>query len=186
MTNDKNVLRKEMREKLKKISCKTLEENSKIVAEKTLELECVKNAKKICVYLNFSSEIITDNLIEKLLELNKEIFVPKIVSDSEMKAVRFYKKDDFFLDKYGIRTPKSDDKGQDFDVILMPLLAVDKSGRRLGRGKGYYDRFLNGEVRAKKVVLCHQIQVVERVPFDNFDKKVDIIVTEENTILVSE
>ena len=87
---------------------------------------------------------------------------------------------------YGILEPRPDPSRrvatEQFDLV--PGLAFDRAGRRLGAGKGYYDRFLAG-IKAPKIALAFAFQLVEQVPIEPHDQRVEVIVTENEVITCS-
>ena len=135
--------------------------------------------RTVFVYLSFSSEAPTDKLIETLQEKGVRVLCPKI-ENGEMFAVE--QGDDFTISPMGIREPigKIFEKAPDY--ILLPLLAVDKAGNRLGYGKGYYDRYLCLYPTAKRIGYCFDFQLVSEVPHDEKDEKLDFVVTDKQVV----
>lgn len=132
------------------------------------------------VYLSFSSEAKTDRLIERLLTLGKKVYCPRIEQD-EMVAVEYG--EDFALSDYGIREPIGKEYQGEIDLIVAPLLAVDKTGIRLGYGGGYYDRFIEKHEEAKTVGWCYDFQIVEKpLPKEEWDKRLNGLITDRRTI----
>ena len=131
------------------------------------------------VYLSFSSEAPTDELITFLMEQGQRVFCPRI-DGKEMTAVEFG--DDFTISQMGIREPVGEPFTGEIDVIVFPLLAVDKKGNRLGYGGGYYDRFAKKYPSAKRIALAYDFQLVHRVPCEQGDERVQAVVTDAQTI----
>ena len=146
-------------------------------------LECEKTGvgtrRTIFVYLSFSSEAPTDKLIECLKEKEFRVLCPRI-EGKEMIAVEYG--DDFTLSHMGIREPVGRVYPNSPDYIVLPLLAADMSGNRLGYGKGYYDQYLCKHPAAKRIGYCFDFQVVQDVPHDDRDEKLDFIVTDKRVI----
>ena len=132
-------------------------------------------------YLSFSSEAPTDKLIETLLEKGHKVFCPRI-ENGEMHAVEFG--EDFTLSGFGIREPVGQAYTGETDVIVVPLLAVDQKGNRLGYGGGFYDRYLKEHQKAKRVAYCFDFQVLSDVPIGQTDEKMDCIVTEKRVLFL--
>lgn len=132
------------------------------------------------IYLSFFLEAPTDRLVERLREDGHTIYCPR-VENGEMVAVPYG--EDFTLSKFGIREPTGESYVGDFDFIVVPLLAVDRQGNRLGYGGGYYDKFLKGK-SAKRVGYCYQFQVMPYVPVEPWDEPLQQIVTDEEIINV--
>ena len=135
------------------------------------------------VYLSYSSEARTDLLIETLQSQGKKVYAPRVVGE-EMELVEIG--EDFALSDKGIREPIGQAYEGKIDVVVMPLLAVDKQGNRLGYGGGYYDRYLQKNKEVYTVGYAYETQVTEFVPFESTDIKISAIVTERRTIFTNE
>ncbi len=131
------------------------------------------------VYLSFSSEAPTDKLIESLLARGKSVYCPR-VEGREMAAALF--SDDFALSPYGIREPVEKAYTGGLDIAVLPLLAVDERGNRLGYGGGYYDRFLRARPEILRVAYCFDFQLVREVPREAWDERADLIVTDKRIV----
>ena len=124
------------------------------------------------IYKAFGSEV-------DLSELEKEDKVfsyPVCLDDNKMKAV--VPLDGFYLNKYGIQEPIGIE-AVDIDLVICPLVGFDSNLYRIGYGKGYYDRFLE-KVDCPVIGVAYDFCRVEKVPKGCFDKKLDIIYSEEN------
>lgn len=129
-------------------------------------------------------EVNTLQWIAKWLRENKNIYCPHITPNKLMEPVRLNHLDDLVEGPMGILQPPLGNKQSDttYDLIIVPGLAFDKSGNRLGYGKGYYDQFLAKEVNVLKVGVCFDFQLFDQLPIDVHDQKVDIIVTNKKVI----
>ena len=132
------------------------------------------------IYLSFFREAPTDGLIERLLSDGHRVCCPR-VENGEMVAVEYG--EDFTLSDYGAREPVGEAYQGEIDVVVLPFLAVDRRGNRVGYGGGYYDRFLKNST-AKRVAFGYGFQVVNEAPTEAWDEKVDVIVTDEEIIQV--
>ena len=132
------------------------------------------------IYLSFSSEAPTDKLIEKLKSDGHTVYCPRL-ENGEMFMVLHG--EDFTLCPYGIREPVGEIYKDKIDVVVIPFLAVDRKGNRVGYGGGYYDRFLK-KTTAKRVAYGYGFQVVKEVPTEAWDERVEMIVTDEEIIEV--
>ena len=133
------------------------------------------------IYLSFFREAPTDGLIERLLQDGHKVCCPRL-ENGEMYAVEYG--EDFTLSDYGMREPIGERFEESIDVAVIPFLAVDKQGDRLGYGGGYYDRYLKNST-AKRVAFGYQFQVVSSVPSEAWDEKMDVIVTDEEIIIIT-
>ena len=132
--------------------------------------------RKAFVYLSFSSEAPTDKLIQRLEEYGYEVYCPRVEAD-RMCAVRLG--EDMTLSRFGIREPIGKPFDGEIDVAILPLLAVDEQGNRLGYGKGFYDRWLLKNERTKRIGYGFDFQVLKEVPCDETDQKLDAVVTDK-------
>ena len=133
------------------------------------------------IYLSRFREAPTDRLIEKLLLDGHRVCCPRI-ENGEMYAVEYG--EDFTLSDYGIREPVGERFTEKIDVAVIPFLAVDKQGNRLGYGGGYYDRYLHNST-AKRVAFGYHFQIASDVPCEEWDEKMDVIVTDEEIIVIT-
>ena len=143
------------------------------------EMEGAGTRRSYFVYLSFSSEAPTDVLIETLIERGQTVYCPRI-ENGEMVAVLYG--EDFTLSSQGIREPVGQAFDGEIDYVIMPLLAVDKQGNRLGYGGGYYDRYVSKHKQAKRIAYCYDFQLLNEVPAEQTDEKVDVIITEKYII----
>ena len=142
-----------------------------------------EGAEKFFVYMSYSSEARTDKLIERLQEKGKKVYAPCVTGD-DMLLVEVG--DDFALSDKGIREPVGEPYEGEVDVVVMPLLAVDKKGNRLGYGGGYYDRYLQKHPNVFTIAFAYDEQIVDEVPCDERDRRVDAIVTDKRTAYTKE
>ena len=154
---DKSFVRKEMKYKRDNIdkNDKIIKDN--IIKEKLKETKFYKNSRNIFMYLGFGSEIDTKVYVKEFLSEGKNVFVPRI-KDNIMEAVKIYSLSDLVKNKYGIPEPsynlyKTSDGSKNIDLIIVPGLAFDITGGRLGYGGGYYDRYL--EDKFKNIPKLH-------------------------------
>lgn len=168
-----------------------IKHNSDIITEKLLQLDCIKNAKTIMLYLDFNNEVSTDNLINHLIDLGKIVASP-ITLKEERKLIPTQitnLKEGIKYGAYNIREPKPEFSPsidiKDLDVVIVPAVAYDKNCYRLGYGGGFYDRFLeNLREDAVTVGIAFDLQIFNEVPKEPHDAQLDYIVT-ESTILTS-
>ena len=133
----------------------------------------------VFIYLSYSLEAPTDKLIEGLQNLGVRVFCPRICA-KELQAVEYG--EDFALNTLGIREPLGLPSEEGMDIAVLPLLAVDEEGNRLGYGGGYYDRYLQNHGGVTRVGYGYDFQVVGHVPHTDADEKVEFIVTEKRIL----
>ena len=163
-------------------------EKSRLISDRFLRSTEFRAAQSIHFYLATPSEVQTDEMIRSALRLNKRVAVPII--DSANRSIALSEWAAFDREKlqpgpFGILQPRpefrKEVKLEKIDLWVIPGVAFDLSGNRLGFGGGYYDRLL---VRAKGVVigLAFEAQISSELPVVHTDRKVDIIITEARTI----
>lgn len=148
-----------------------------------------QSAKHIAAYMAFNGEISPALIIEIALQQNKTIYLPALADNDQLIFVRYHPDELLALNRYQIIEPiaRADNiiSAEKLDLVLMPLVAVDNSGNRLGMGKGYYDRtfaFLQHQQRPTKpclVGLAYEWQIVSDLSAENWDIKLDLIATNE-------
>ncbi|CAG8591886.1 3753_t:CDS:2 [Ambispora gerdemannii] len=186
----KIAFRKEMRHLLSEISQEVIERESKIVTEKLFNTPEYINGQNISIYVSMlKGEIQTKSIIQDIFTKDKLCYVPRWNGDI-MDMVRLYSYEEFLslpLNRWSIPEPKHDEEKEiatQLDLIIMPGLAFDLFGNRLGHGKGYYDRYLskfkNNSVKPPKTVaLALDAQIIKDkiIPTTDFDQKPDLIVS---------
>ncbi|MBQ9714021.1 MAG: 5-formyltetrahydrofolate cyclo-ligase [Clostridia bacterium] len=137
--------------------------------------------KTAFVYLSYSSEAPTDGLIEEFLNRGWKVYCPQ-VKGKEMKAVAYG--EDFELSSLGIREPIGEAYDGMIAVAIVPMLAVDKQGRRLGYGGGFYDRYFEKHPDVLRIAYGFDFQIVKKVPSEDFDATMDAIVTDKQIVWI--
>lgn len=173
----KSSIRKEINEKIALSSEEYRREASEIIQDRFLNSVEYANSKSIFVYISTKNEVETRKIIEKAFSDGKIVSVPKIY-DNDMQAIEIEKTSEYNVNKYGILEPVVGKIVRNIDLCVVPLVAFDRSLRRLGRGKGYYDRYLSVG-NYLKVALAFSIQKTEFVEVEKSDVDMDIIITEK-------
>ncbi|WP_460295457.1 5-formyltetrahydrofolate cyclo-ligase [Clostridium sardiniense] len=185
----KKIIKKETRKNIIKqrdeldITVKEAMDNN--IIEKLMMNETYKSARGIFIYIGFGSEINTKIIIREALNSGKEVYVPKVIK-KDMILIKIDSLENLVTSSYGILEPigdKSDLDVNKLELIVMPGVAFDKSGNRLGYGGGYYDKFLEqNKIECKKIALSYDFQVLEKLEVEEHDIKVDLIITENQVI----
>ena len=139
------------------------------------------NGKILGGYYPYNYEVDAIQILKKLEKKNYLICLPKIKKNSQMDFFRWSNKDPLQVNNYGILEPISK-KIRYPDILLVPLVAYDKNFNRLGYGGGFYDRYLKRIKRIKKIItigLAYSFQKVKKIPINNYDIKLDFIITEK-------
>lgn len=180
----KAALREKYRKVLAAISRDEAARAATDATKQLVQLPEYQHAATVMLYLSFSHELATDAVVEDALGAGKTVLVPRVVDDNVMHAVPIHSPSADLVSGYrGIREPRDELPTFDcslIEFVLVPGLAFDREGNRLGRGGGFYDRFLAGlPVRCVRCGFCFDAQVCEAVPTESHDELVNLIVTEQ-------
>ena len=183
---DKKELRSVCLEKIKNTSPEKFREWGARVSDIVTKTEQWKKADTVFVFVSMPTETDTSGIIEKALNTGKRLCVPKIVGEGIMEAVEIKNQAQLRSGKFGIYEP--DDTcltvpKNEIDLMLLPCLAADENGRRLGRGGGYYDRFCE-DYTGDKIIVCPEILLLKdgEIPTKKWDITADGVVTEKRFI----
>lgn len=154
------------------------------IAERFLNMIAYKHAKQILFYASTNDEISTDLIFATALSNGKNCYFPKCYDQSKMVFFRVKSDNDLAPDSFNIKAPTNFSEvysSQPSDIIIVPAMAYDSKGFRLGYGKGFYDRFLT-DFWGTKIGLCYSDFITESLPKGRYDISVDVIVTEKRLI----
>ena len=173
----------EIRKKLLKVRKKNNYKNLKIEFRNVLKiLQKDKTSSKIIGgYYPYNYEFDPINILEKFEKMNYQISLPKIKENSQMDFFRWSTKDPLVINKYGIPEPDSK-KIIHPSFLLVPLVAFDMQLNRIGYGGGFYDRYIKKIKKKKKILtigLAYSFQKVREIPIDEYDTKLDFIITDK-------
>lgn len=180
----KRRVRQELKEAAARFPATYVAETSRAVCDRVLQSRTFRESDVLFGYLSFHNEISVDMLLAEALRLGKTVAVPWIVSRTEMKAALLNGLGDLPLDRYGIRTvpePVRIISPDSIDLILVPGAGFTKTGHRMGRGAGFYDRFLAAARGFRLGVSCDRLLRGE-IPVDEYDQPVEALVTESMLI----
>lgn len=178
---DKKELRKSIRDQKRAMTPQMVEHASADLARQFFATSYYQNAKTIYGYLPYNQEVRTVPILEQALRDGKRVAVPKVYGDT----MRFIYLDDLTQvapSDMGIPEPIGDEPiaKDETALVLMPGLAFDKNGNRMGYGGGYYDKFLAAEPEHSTVALCYSFQMVDAIPIDDYDIPVDLVLWAES------
>ncbi|XP_014605001.1 PREDICTED: 5-formyltetrahydrofolate cyclo-ligase [Polistes canadensis] len=187
----KKLLRKEMANVISNITAEEKARQSMKVFEKLKALPQYQNSKRISIYLSTKDEIDTTLILKDIFKTGKDVFVPRY-SGNTMEMVKLLSMDDYDklpLTKWNIKQPDFSEARENsfqsggLDLILIPGVAFTYNGKRLGHGKGYYDKFLNYtfEKQQRKphlIAIAFNEQIKDDIPTTESDVSIDLVVTE--------
>lgn len=158
------------------MTAEEIAEKSAILARLFLETECYRNAGTIYGYVSYNQEVRTLPILEQALRDGKQIALAKCYGD-EMRFIRTDDLTKLAKSSCGIPEPIGDAPVADDAeaLVLMPGLAFDRRGHRLGYGRGYYDKFLAREPNHPTVALCFDFQMVDQLAAEPYDIPADLV-----------
>lgn len=176
--DEKESLRREIRRRKRDAAYEELRRQSNDLTRRLLRHPRVRDARCLMLYASLPDEVDTVCLIRLLHGVGKRVLLPVVIGPGEM-ALRTYEGEDHTREgAFHILEPTGDDftRYDAIDVAIIPGMAFDPAGNRLGRGKGYYDRFLPKVRLSYKIGVCYGFQMVERVPVGDLDQPMDEVV----------
>lgn len=178
MNTSKSALRKHIRETKRQFTNEELEELSLPVMSRLLSHPAVAKAKTILMYYSLPDEVCTHDTVNRLVQVGKTVLLPRVTGGTDMELRIYTAPAGLAAGHYGIMEPTGEvytDYGS-IDVAVVPGMAFDAQGHRLGRGKGYYDRFLPKAAKAYKIGVCFGFQKQETIPTDDNDVAMDCVI----------
>lgn len=180
----KSKIRKRVLNVRNNMSKEDVKKNSNAIMDKITSLDIYKHSKVVFIYMDFKNEVMTSNLIKRMLSEKKRVVIPYTDSiNTVLIPSEITKESDLKQNSFGYYEPKSilPVNIEEIDLVIVPGVVFDKNLNRIGFGKGYYDKILNRlKPSAKKVALAHDFQVLEDIPAEEHDVKMDMIITEKN------
>lgn len=186
---NKQSLRKQLLIKRSELSPEFVLENSKKIAENLLNLDIYQSSNNIMLYIATQDEVQTQKIIESAQRDKKRIFIPLIIrrDNALLPSLVIDFEKELIPGILGIYQPRKEFyriyPPTVLDLIIVPGVAFTIRGHRLGRGGGYYDRFLSQlEPKTLSIALSFEMQILNKIPIDIQDIPVDYIITEERVI----
>ena len=173
---DKKELRRTIRERKRAMTEEEIVSRSEKLGVLFSQSEAYKAAKTIYGYLPYNQEVRTVPMLEQALRDGKKVAVPKCYGD-EMKFIYLDDLTKVAKGYAGIPEPIADEPvaHDETALVLMPGLAFDPQGHRIGYGGGFYDKFLSREPNHPTVALCYDFQVLPELETEEFDIPVDTV-----------
>ncbi len=176
MEKTKNVLRAVIREKKRALTQAQIVQASEKLTQALLAHPLYRRAKTLYAYLSYNQEVRTEAIIRHALAEGKQVAVPKVCGD-EICFLLLEKSTQIALGYKGIPEPTDGEEANDADaLVLMPGLAFDRAGHRMGYGGGFYDRFLAKEPHPT-IALCYDFQLLPVLPTEAHDIPVDAVLS---------
>lgn len=176
----------EIRRKIKSLRLVLSDEDRKSAAEEVFErLEKTAAfllADRILMYHSLPDELYTHAFLNKWGSI-KKFYLPR-VNGVDLEILP-YDESRLELGSFHIEEPTGNDTvdPEDIELVVVPAVAYDKKGNRLGRGKGFYDRFLKS-TKATKIGVGYEFQLIEEVPAEPHDVGMDMVITQHTTVII--
>ena len=180
----KSSIRQILRHRKDSMSPESRREKSERICRHLLNQ--IRDGETVMVYTSKEKEANTANLITSLLERRNPVIVPVIVKEDVSLRLSYLKDlSSLIPSTFGVPEPIGNEipaSGDDVDTIILPMLGFDRTGRRIGYGAGYYDRFLAKNRKLRKIGIAFSCQEFENLPTDEYDIPMDYIITEEGIV----
>ncbi len=182
-------IREEIAEKFAALSANEIAEKTKAIENRLFDFANFLESKIALLYVNNKHEVLTENILKRAYIYNKIVVLP--VYNTENFEMELKKVDNLEKDlNPGPRDILQPDESRckivpidKIDIAIIPAVALDEKGGRIGSGKGYYDRLIPRlAITTRKVALAFEEQIIPQVPIESHDKHVDIIITENRVI----
>lgn len=180
LAEEKSALRKKLKALERSLSPEGLAASGRAIVAALLAMEAYRDAESVCCFVGTAREIDTRPFLQDALSHGKRVCVPLCLGRGAMRMRRITSLDELNPGLMGILEPPADSPTVDaaeIGFLAVPCLACDRAGNRLGRGGGYYDRFLSG-YRGASVLLCREALLLDSVPAEGFDLRVPLILSE--------
>lgn len=156
-------------------------DGSRRIVEQIERMQCWKEARSVLVYYPMNNEVDLRGLVSRYHE-QKQFLLPATLSGHLIEVREYVKGEPLKKGRFGIPEPQTPAWNKDIDLVLVPGVAFDKDLRRLGRGGGYYDRFLKRMRIKMKIGVCYDFQLHDKLPHAIFDQVMNRVVTPSQTI----
>lgn len=173
---NKKELRSLIRTKKRAMTMEQIQQKSEELGKLFADSELYRNAQTIYGYLPYNQEVRTVAMLQRALEDGKRVAVPKVYGD-EMRFIYMTDLSHVETGYAGIPEPVADGPVADDEtaLVLMPGLAFDQEGHRIGYGGGFYDKFLQKEKSHPTLALCYDFQVLPQLETEEHDIPVDCV-----------
>ena len=173
---------RKIKEKISFTTEKYRKEADRKITESVLELNEYKSADCVFCYVSTEKEMDTFSILQDILQSGKHLGVPKCTGKGIMNVYEIHSLQELYPGAYGILEPKEDPERliqpEAIDFAFIPCISCDRSGRRLGHGGGYYDRYLE-KTHCVKAALCREELLVDEIPVEEHDLRMDFVISEK-------
>ncbi len=183
---NKIEVRKSIKAQRKEMSAAQVKEKSQKISKLFLDSSIYQAAKQLMIYMPLGNEVDTEVIVQSAFTDGKQLLFP--VTDAESGELTPYYADEnteFKKGAFSVNEPQSERKAdiKKIDVVVVPGIAFDRKGNRVGFGKGCYDKFLS-KTDAVRVGICYDFQLCEAIETNENDVKMDFLITENELIML--
>ena len=181
----KEQIRKRIIQIRNQMTSEEVAHKSSLIAQKVLKTPEYEEADNILLYADYRHEVMTREIFDDAVLRKKKVFFPKSNDDGTMNFYQVVSVKQLESGYKGIKEPVVDERylyrflRNEDTLIIVPGVGFDTKGYRVGYGKGFYDRFLQDKRQVTAIGLCFSNQVIEEIPHDVYDIRMDKIITEE-------
>lgn len=191
----KAEIRKSMKDLRSNISDDERKVYDNAILQKLLSTNAYRHCRRLFCYISFGSELSTEKIIFHALQENKQVYVPRVEADRRMEFYRIESFNNLQPSNFGVLEPlpeemrryqeKSPNEALQSNLMILPGLAFDTTGNRIGYGAGYYDRYLMRYPGKHfyKIAACYEFQLMEHIASYEYDIRADAIITPTKFIL---
>ena len=181
----KERLRADIIQKIGTFNSQELENKSIVIKNKIFCMEAFHRSKCVSFYVSLPTEVDTRGMIDEALTLGKRVLVP--LTNLENKELSLYeitdRRKDLIKGAFGVMEPRPEKtrlaRLDEAECLIIPGVVFDKKNHRIGHGGGFYDRFLkNFPPRVLKIGLAFSFQVIQEIPTQAHDVKLDMVLTD--------
>ena len=178
---NKNELRKEIRSRKRQYTKEQLCELSAPIIDRLRNHPKLVAAETVMLYHSLPDEVFTHNFVDEMVKAGKKVVLPVVISETEMEIRCYTGEKDMAESSFHILEPIGElfTDYASIDFIAVPGMSFDAQCNRLGRGKGYYDRFFEGKTDCIKVGVAYELQVADQLPTEENDLPVEYLVAEK-------
>ncbi|MFY9217874.1 MAG: 5-formyltetrahydrofolate cyclo-ligase [Tepidanaerobacteraceae bacterium] len=179
---DKSKLRKEILEQRLRLPLHDVEQKSEIIMSILFSTDAYKQAKVVMFYVDMRNEVMTKKAIMDTVAQGKRLVVPRVKKGYGLLAIEIKSLDELEPGTFGVLEPPEREEIplDEIDLVVVPGVVFDKNGYRIGYGGGFYDNFLPKlKTDAKKIAVAFEMQMIEQIPYEGHDVRMDKIITEK-------